>query len=75
MPSTISFVFNSNVNVKESDLWGLIGRDELYIEKAPGLNRSNGMLVVQTNKQSFPVLFTSYRALMFGFHDSGYREV
>lgn len=44
MNSTISYVLSSNTTIKESDLWALVGRDELYIERAPGLNKSNGKL-------------------------------
>jgi hypothetical protein len=33
--STLSFLISPHVKVSEDDLWSLVGRDELHIEKAP----------------------------------------
>jgi hypothetical protein len=33
--STLSFLISPHVKISESELWGIVGRDELHIEKAP----------------------------------------
>ncbi len=39
--TTLSFLISPHVKISESELWGLVGRDELHIEKAPSTAKEN----------------------------------
>ena len=39
--STLSFLISPHVKISETELWGLVGRDELHIEKAPSTEKDN----------------------------------
>jgi hypothetical protein len=39
--TTLSFLISPHVKISESELWSLVGRDELHIEKAPSTAKEN----------------------------------